>query len=380
MTYLSNLIAALQEVDPDNTYFLFVPRRHAHLVHVSAPNFRIIWVSDFANRVVPSIVWHLVVYPVALRRLGVDVVHLPDCRRFPLWKPCATALTIHDVVNFEPGARLTPAKRLFYWIIAKVFVRHADVVTTVSDNSRLDIARIFGIDHDRVVVTPNGVSGDFTPRDRLAAQQRLARYDLPSRMVLCVARLEHPRKNHVTLLQAFAALRERRGFGHGLVLVGKRWEGADVIDATIAELGLTGVVRCLGYVPDADLPFFYNAAECVVYPAHYEGFGLPVVEALASGVPVVASRVASIPEIAGDAAILTPPDDPDAMAEVLWTALTDEKVRARLAREGPRRAAAFSWRRTAERTVHAYHRAAVTARAARAAARARGALSDGGSR
>jgi glycosyltransferase involved in cell wall biosynthesis len=194
------------------------------------------------------------------------------------------------------------------------------------------------------------------PIDDDAAKQRIIeKYDLPERFILYVGLVE-PRKNLPILIEAFKRLSEEE-LNYKLVLVGRLgWMHKEVI-GQVRELNLEDAVLFLGYVPQQDLPLIYNLASLFVYPTLYEGFGLPVLEAMACGVPVITSNVSSLPEIVGEAGLLTPVNELEALYKTMIRALTDTSLRKDLISKGIKRAAKFSWAKTAQLTLQVYQRA-----------------------
>jgi alpha-1,3-rhamnosyl/mannosyltransferase len=231
--------------------------------------------------------------------------------------------------------------------------RRSQAVITISEFTRDRLVYHYGLDPKKIVVTPLGVDRRWRPLALEEATERLRGIDPPQRFVLAVGNL-HPRKNIPRLIRAVAAARQAGAGDLHLLLAGQRWWRSDHIDQAIEAAGATGWVRLLGYVADDALPALYSAARVVAYPSLYEGFGLPVVEALACGSVVVASNTTSIPEVAGQAAVLIDPTDEAAMATAISTAATDEGLRVRLKKAGPVQAAGFSWDRCAALTVDAY--------------------------
>ena len=205
-------------------------------------------------------------------------------------------------------------------------------------------------------MTPHGCEARFNPaRDAASIDAAAARYGLPKRYVLAVGTLE-PRKNLTTLLRAFARLREGSAVDPavGLVIAGARGWLDDPIFEAVQSLGLERAVNFPGFVDDDDLPALYQGAELFVFPSLHEGFGLPLLEAMACGVPVVASNASALPEVAGGAALLVDPHDAEALAQAIARVLGDEALRARLRDAGVARAAQFSWQTAARRTLDAY--------------------------
>jgi glycosyltransferase involved in cell wall biosynthesis len=265
--------------------------------------------------------------------------------------PVVTA--IHDV-SFEDVPGLF--SRLTTWRL-KATVRLSAVrsaaVVTLSEFTRARVIHHYGLAPERVVVAPAGVSGRWRRLDEREMLARLEGVMLPPRFVLAVGNL-HPRKNIPRLIRAVDRLRRSGLDDVGLVLAGQTAWHAVEVDEAIRRVGGSDWVVRPGYVPDAVLEALYGAALVVAYPSLYEGFGLPVAEALAIGAVVVASNTTSIPEVAGDAAVLVDPSDDDAIADGLRAAATDMALRERLHEAGPRRAAELTWGACAAATMEGY--------------------------
>lgn len=354
--YLDNLLRELQEVDGSNEYFVFMPQSHRNGFDIHAANFSIVSMPDFAHHSEVNVLWHLSVYPLLLKRLHIDVLHLPEIRRIPAVKVCPTVMTIHDMVNVKIKGRVRGLRYLYYVTIIRYLPKVVDEICVVSGSTFRDVSKVIGQRDIRISLVYNGVSDRFKPRPRRQAFERLAKYDVPRKSILCVSRLEHPQKNHVTLLRAFAYLKQRRRLAHKLLLVGMRWTGHEVVLREIKRLNLDDDVKLYDYVPNEDLPFFYNVANFSVYPSLYEGFGLPVLEAMASGCPVIASNASSIPEITGNSALLFAPLDYKDLAEKIQALIDDNQLRHRLVQQGLEHASHFSWKTTAKRMVEIYER------------------------
>lgn len=292
----------------------------------------------------------------ALRALEPDVAHFTN-GMIPAGSPVSTIVTVHDM-SLRLFPRCHPVRRvLLNRPLMRVAIQRAAAIVTVSESARRDLLRLHGVPAERVSVVHEAASPAFRPiddRDRLDTVR--ARYGLPERFILYVGTIE-PRKNLPRLVDAFAAAR-RAAVPHCLVCVGPYgWSSRD-LSRHIEERGVSDVVHFTGYVPFEDLPAIYNLAEFFVFPSLYEGFGLPVVEAMACGTAVITSATSSLGEIAGDAAELIDPTNTDSLLAAIRRLATDAALRRDLAERGRQRSRAFSWTQTAKEMLAVYHRAA----------------------
>jgi glycosyltransferase involved in cell wall biosynthesis len=316
--------------------------RHVTVHSRSRFPLRIAWMQMLAGRVLDDI--------------GADVAHFTN-GMVPLGTGAARVVTIHDM-----SLKLYPEchplrRRVINRPLISVAARVADAVVAVSNSARDDLLRFHNIPAERVNVVPEAAGPDFRPiRDRVLRARIRLRYGLPERFVLYVGAIE-PRKNLPRLVEAFAQAR-RRGIPHELVCVGPYgWSSRDLYDQ-VNRLGLRRIVHFTGYVPAEDLPTIYSLSEFFVFPSMYEGFGLPVIEAMACGTPVITSNTSSLLEIAGDAAETADPLDADALAAALVTLATSRDRRCELAARGVERAQQYSWTRTAKEMLALYRRIA----------------------
>jgi glycosyltransferase involved in cell wall biosynthesis len=288
------------------------------------------------------------------RRLGLDVVHDPTGAMALLLTRAARILTIHDTIPYTYPRSSTRLDWLIYHAWLPWAVRAADAVLTDSRRSREDIVTHLRVAPERVVVVPLAADRRFRPMRAAEIDPVLTLYGVERPYILYVGSLE-ARKNLRRLLEAYARLRQWSGHWT-LVIVGARRVDASPIFETARQLRLESHVRFTGYVDDHHLPALYAGADLFVFPSLYEGFGLPVLEAMASGTPVVTSNSSSLPEVAGDAALLVDPTCVEALAEAMRRVLNDAELQADLCGRGLERAAEFSWERTARETVEVYRK------------------------
>jgi glycosyltransferase involved in cell wall biosynthesis len=214
----------------------------------------------------------------------------------------------------------------------------------------------YGISAERIDVVPLASNPDYAPRteqDKLAEVKAMHSLNKP---FLYYPAATWPHKNHAVLLKALNILVERHSFNGELVLTGISSNHHDAVRLTISELGLESQVRILGYLPYEEMPHLFNLARLLVFPSLYEGFGIPLVEAMASGCPVVCANATSIPEVVGDAALMFDPGSPEVVAEAIWSVWNDEAKLSSMREKGLQRAKEFSWQRTVAKTMAVYRR------------------------
>ena len=348
-TYYRSLLKALNRVDDDNNYVVYGTNELALLdLRINPGQFRI-------SRVSPATPYARIPFamPFQAKRDRIDVFHAQFI--VPPFLTCPVVSTVPDVAfehypQFFPAYHVAWSKKLIPWS-----VRRADHVITVSEFSKRDLVNIYDIDPDKISVTYEAAEQDYFPRDRELAKERIARsYGIERPFVLYVGRIQ-ARKNLPLLIEAFAQVR-RGGLAYDLVLAGNsEWNGTPLSER-IAELGLSQNVIMTGYVPREDLPWFYNAADVFAYPSFFEGFGLPVMEAMACGTPVVTSKGSSLGEIAAEAALLVDPTDVPAIAAALQQLLSDRGLREQLGRLGIQRSEQFRDERMARETISVYEK------------------------
>jgi len=348
-TYIRSLLEEFALMCPSDLEFICFTTKAAH----ELPSVR--WPGP-VKRVRPHtpLVRIPISLPLELFRGKADVAHFqyvapPIC-------PCPTVVTVHDISYELFPEFFHPIERKRMQFLIPFSMRRATYILTVSEFSKQSIVETYGLSPERILVTYNGVSSVFRPLEKSSIPlERLERFYIRPPFILGVGNLQ-PRKNLVRLLHAYASLRTRRSPPHRLVLVGQSaWQGHRVREE-IDRLGLADWVVLPGYLSNEDLVALYNLADVFVYPSLYEGFGLPVVEAMACGTPVITSHVSSLPEVAGDAVLFVDPLSEREIFMAMEQLIDDPDLRIRLRIAGIARARKFSWRITAEQTIEAYRR------------------------
>ena len=303
--------------------------------------------------------WYL---PPLLRQHKIDVYHGVCNFELPIRKVCRYVVTIHDLVPlFFP--ELVPKKHLLFFRLFMKRVAHtADLIITDSEHSKRDIMQYLKVAQDKIRVIYLGYDQRY---QRVQDQRRiadvLARYGIRQPYLLFVGVIE-PKKNLERLVEAYTLLQKacpavrhaHRPQDIQLVIAGGEGWFSERLYRKVRNSGLTQQIVFPGFIPDNDLPVLYSGAELFVFPSLYEGFGLPVLEAMSCGVPVVTSNVSSLPEIAGEAGVLVDPHHPEAIVRGIATVLSNRQLQEQMREKGYRQAQKFSWQRTAEATYHVY--------------------------
>lgn len=357
--YTRELIHALLELDGDNQYRFFSAKPPAN-PPVANPIPVAANVSYHPSRLNERWLYRLwyrlrLPLPVQLNTGKLDLFHSPDFVLPPVSGNIPTLLTVHDI-SFAHYPETFPAPLVSYlnnvvpWSIERATHVLADSIST-----KRDLVELWRVPEEKVTVLYAGVNGRFhpnTPRGQITAVQRIYNLDPATPYILCVGTVQ-PRKNYPMLVRAFAPLAKE--IPHNLVIAGgKGWLNEELM-AEIERLGLINRVQFTGFVDDADLPALYSGADVLAFPSLYEGFGLPLLEAMACGTAVISSNASCLPEVAGNAAPLLPPNDQAAWTETMRHLLTDAEARERLVQNGYAQLPKFSWKTAAEQLRTIYH-------------------------
>jgi len=367
--YLLALIRAFEPHASRNQFILYVLEEDLPLFARVRHLMELVPVAETHRPAMANILWHQRVLPQLARIHQLDVLHVPSYRRMLWRRPCALVATIHDLAPFRIAAKYDWKRMLYGRVIARRLAWRQQAIIAISQTTAADIRSFYGLPAERVTVIHNGVEHErFSPAPPgIARAVAVQRFQLDAPFLLYVARLEHPGKNHVRLIRAFSRFKATTRSPWQLVLAGTNAHGAEVICEAIRLSPYANAIRCLGFVSDEDLPMLYRAAEVFVYPSLYEGFGMPPIEAMASGCPVLASTRGALGEIVGNAAATVDPENEVELEQQLTRLASDETLRAQLRAAGLEHARHFDWNQSAARTLDVYTRAArsVTTRQSR---------------
>ena len=348
-TYMANLVRGLAHVVAEDE--VFIASAHAeHVEPLVAGNSRFhvvpVSVSPFRRL--------LLELPALAARLEADVLYVTYAG--PIRCACPMVVAVHDVSFKRHPEWFSVRDRLVLNLGVGLTLRRAAAVVTLSEFSKSEIAALYSVPANRIHVTPLASPPQFRPEEGNDAEVR-GRLGVAARYVLAVGNLQ-PRKNLVRLIEAFSRLAARTDFVHDLVLVGKAQSQESEIDSMIQRLNLTDRVRAVGYVSAEDLPALYRGADLFAYPSLYEGFGLPVLEAMACGTPVLTSRVSPMAELVGNAARLVDPLSIDELAEGMLEMCARPRPQAPWRETGLALSRRFSWDQTAGQTLDIVRRVA----------------------
>ncbi len=350
-TYTRELVRNLANTLPQSTEALVYVRARAN--RPAPENCRLRYRAIHPDNAILRLLWF---FAAETRRQNIDVFHTQYFLPYNL--RCRSALVVHDVGQERFPEFYTRKYLLMCKALLASSIARADHIIAVSENTKQDLIHYYRCAPERISVTYNGCGEQFRPMPEERARRFVSMvYGIEQPYILYVGAVQ-PRKNLPRLLAAFLELKAKRAIPHRLVIVGpKGWRCGEVFDTAKART-LEHDVVCTGYVADEDLPAFYNAADFLVYPSFYEGFGLPVVEAMACGTPVITSFGSALEEVAGSAALLIDPYQTSDLASAIERLASDRQLRAELSRRGVQRSALFSFRRMAAQTCAIFERIA----------------------
>lgn len=358
--YIRYLLTALAKQPGDHAYTVFVNGQesidrlvpHPRITYVAAP-----WPE---KQPAARVAWEQFTLPSLLRQRQIDVLHSPvNVHPALLPRSCASVITLHDLAFLRFPKVLSRVKRMYHQTFTLRSLQHATLLITVSNSTKQDAHDLIGIPNEHIHTIYPCIDERFSCiRDEAHIRSFRQQQQLTEGFLLYLGTLE-PRKNITTLLDAYALARQHFMLQQKLVLAGGKGWLYDAIFEKVRQLGLEKDVLFPGYVKDEEQVLWYQAATTFVYPSLYEGFGMPVTEALACGTPVVTTNVSSLPEAGMGQALCVAPDDTQALAEALSRASTDQALRALCLAQAPAVTQKFSAEAMAAQTILAYEQAAI---------------------
>ena len=337
--YVSNLTHNLQNL-----------RAELDLVPIR-PSFE----KDFSTS--QRLIWDQFTFPRLVKKHQVDLIHQP-CFSAPLLYRGPVVITIHDIISILFPKSIPFASRMFYSKWMPISYRKASQIITISESTKRDIVKNLGIDKDKITVIPLAVDKRFGDKVSDAEVKRSKKkYKLPEKYILHIGTLE-PRKNLGFLIESFSEVIKDKKFDDlYLVITGKKGWYYEGLFEIVRKLNLQDRIILTGYFDEKDKPALYRGATVFAFPSLYEGFGLPSLEAMASGVPVVSSNTSSMPEVIGKAGILIPPEDRAAWVKNIKKVVLDTSLQNKMKQANKEQVKKFSWEKTARKTIEVYEKA-----------------------
>lgn len=354
--YVTNLVEQLRAIDQENSYCLISNDARFDTTLACSPNFNHCHtVISNENHMVGDL-WENTYLPRQLMSRGIDVFHGPAFM-IPLYKgDLKTVATIHDIVAYILPRTIPMKYSLYMKALIGQVVKKADRLISVSESTKQDLVRWLGVPEGKISVVPQGVGSEFHPplpgeEDRGELVRK--KFGIRGDFFLFVGNLE-PRKNLIRIMQAFELARDKTGRDLQLVICGKQGWLYDDILAAYERIRRDSEIVLTNYVDEADRLWLYQNTRTFLFPTLYEGFGMPVLEAMACGAPVITSNVSSFPEICGDAALLVDPYDVKGIADAILALEKSPDLRSSLREKGLERVKQYTWRETAARTLDVY--------------------------
>lgn len=345
--YVRELVGALADVDTSNQYRLFVSGAAPHtLPSPPGPNFT--WASTRISPRWMARLWYRAMLPLPVEVFtgSISLYHATDFVLPPARPQTVRLLTVHDLSFVRVPETASPRLKAYLDVVVPRSLKQADHILADSQATKDDIVELYGVDPTRITPLLSGVNSRFQPQQQDQIETVRHKYGLGGKPFILSVGTVQPRKNYARLVYALKALLDRQLDVSLVISGGKGWL-EDSLYTAIRDTHMQDDVHLIGFADEDDLPALYSAANCFAFPSLYEGFGLPVLEAMACETPVITSNVSSLPEVAGDAAILVDPHDVEDITEALYRLLTDNALRDQLVQRGRVRAAHFTWKRSA---------------------------------
>jgi len=352
--YLINLIEEISKLDYNNKYYIFVQNDDIDEFRVDNDNFTIVSInSKIYRKTFFRLFWEQFELPLKLKQLNIDVLHSPHYTT-PLFTKIKKIVTFHDMTFYITPEVHTFFKRTLFKLYMLVSSKFADKILTVSKSTSNDVQNILNVKPEKITVTYNAKSYIYRPIDDSSKIETVKnKYNISNKYILFVGTLE-PRKNIKNLIMAFNKYKKNNKSKIKLVIVGKKGWMYEEIFEIVKTKKLENEVIFTGFVDLEDLPFLYNGAEAFIYPSIYEGFGIPVLEAMSCGTPVVTSNISSMPEIIGDAGLTINPKDSNELFQAIKTLLINKDLRKKYGKKGLERSRKFTWKNCAKITLATY--------------------------
>lgn len=342
---LENVLKQVAILLPESEFILFVNKDFLEYIEIDWPNnVKIVQYNVSKNNPIGNIIWHQFGFQRQLKKFECDCEFLPNFSLL-LWNRIPTVSIIHDMIEFNVAKKFNMFRVLYRRFAVPRMARKSDIIITVSNSSKSDIIKFCKIRDSKIKVAYNGCDFEvFKPYSENEVRKKLTKHTIePYSYVMSVGTIDYPGKNVFSLVKAFFKAKKQFDSNLKLLIVGKSGHNAKKIFDLVSNSPFCNDVRFTGFVSDEDLPYFYSGALVFCFLSLYEGFGLPLLEAMACGCPVIASNTSSLPEVLGDAGITIDPFDIDGIAKAIWKLENSPFVQNESRMRGISRAKMFSW-------------------------------------
>jgi len=351
--YIIQLIRALSQIELGHELIVFAHHFGHELIDIPESK-NIKWIIVKEKNPALRLIWEQITLPYLARKTKLDLLHSLHYTR-PIFLPCKSIVTFHDMTFFLYPKLHTVSKRFFFPLMIKLSGQISNGIIAGSENTKKDTLKFNNISENKIHVVPYGINSIFTPiSNKQLLHNCKVKYNLPNEFILYVGLIE-PRKNIPSLLKAYKKIIQETT-SPPLVITGRPGWGMEEVNYYIDTQNLRDKVHFTGYVDREDLPLIYNLATIFVYPSIYEGFGFPPLEAMACGTPTITTAISSMPEFVGDACLLVPPQDDEALYQAMKKLLYNKDLQKVLSIKGHQQASQFTWERTARETLEVYQK------------------------
>ncbi len=349
--YTNNVV---RELSKQHKLTVLIHPDDLDLFSVKNENISFKFAPVYVNRAINSMLWHLFILPFHLGHSTYDFIFLPaGNRRLLSIYPKPTIVTFHDLSQFHIENKYDSFRMFYIKKVIPFFLKKAQSVMAISKSTIKDMMSYYGMKYDDIILNYNGYNQNrfYAGQDATSVKEK---YKLSKEYLLYIARIEHPGKNHVKLIEAYGMLSDEIKAKYDLVFAGSDWNGAEEVHKVARQSDCSSNIKFLGFVPDDDLPSLYCGATLYVFPSLYEGFGIPLVEAMASGTPVVCSNTSSLPEVGGEAVFTFNPESSEEIMESIFKVLTNDNLRAKMIERGLEEIKRFSWEKHTNKILEIY--------------------------
>jgi len=344
-------ISVCRELSKEHKLDVLIHPSDAGIFPVNNENISFRYVADYLKKPLLSMFWHLYILPVVLSAKRYDLIMLPaGNRRLIVYYPAQTVVTFHDLAQYHIPDKYDKLRMFYVKHIIPYYLRKAPIIMAISENTKNDLIRYYNLPSSKIEVNYNGYSPE-------KLQTNVSEAELRQRFKLCKpyffynSRIEHPIKNHIHLIRAFEILPDEIRNQYDLVFTGEDANGSDVVYDYLKQSPVRHSVKFLGFMDNQYLAALYKYACLYVFPSLYEGFGIPLLEAMASGVPVICSNRSSLPEIGGEAVLTFEPEMHADIASKIMEVVNSEQLRAQMINRGLARVRHFSWKRHTDKIL-----------------------------